>query len=147
MTQVSAQHYTVNSSVVLLILQYKVKMNYTGVFTVISVRARCVFFFLMENPTVRSGAVPRYSDFLRCGYQIRFGAVIRYGSVRFAKNEILRCGSVRFSEIRNLTVRGSVRFSHIVHPTVWFGAVITSYGAVWRGSLLDVLFTVRFQSP
>ena len=68
--------------------------------------------------------------------RIFYGAVIRYGSVRFAKNEILRCGSVRFSEIRNLTVRGSVRFSHIVHSTVWFGSekkkLKVWFGAVFR---------------
>ena len=77
-------------------------------------------FFLFENPTVRFGAVLRkrksYSP-VRCG---------------FKKAEILRRGSVRFSDIVNPTVRcGAVMYS-----TVRFGAVLNnrkSYGAVRCG--------------
>ena len=65
---------------------------------------------------------------MRCGFDgiptVRFGAVLgnreSYGAVPcgFQILEILRCGSVRFSEI--------------VNATVWFGAVFRSepYGAV-----------------
>ena len=57
---------------------------------------------------------------------------VRFGVVIF----ILRCGSVQFAEIRNITVR----FSEIRNPTVRFGAVFTNqtfYGAARRGSPLN----------
>ena len=54
-----------------------------------------------------------------------------YGPVRcdFKKAEILRCGSVRFSDIVNPTVR----FGAVIYPTVRFGAVLENrkcYGTV-----------------
>ena len=80
----------------------------------------------------------------------------------FKKAGVLRCGSVRFSDIVNSTVRcgaviilrcESVRFSEIRNPTVRFGAVFRyrksygavrccdiSYGAVRHGSPLNVFF-------
>ena len=66
------------------------------------------------------------------------GAVFRnrksYGPVRcgFKKAEILRCGSVRFSDM----VNPKVRCGAVIYPTVWFGAVFRnqeSYGVVWCG--------------
>ena len=53
-----------------------------------------------------------------------------YGPVRcgFKKAEILRCGSVRFSD-----VNPTVRFDAVIYPTVRFGAVLknrNSYRAV-----------------
>ena len=48
----------------------------------------------------------------------------------------LRCDSVRFQEVGNLTVRfGSVRFSDIVYFSMRFGAVIKS--TVWFGAALN----------
>ena len=50
---------------------------------------------------------------------MRFGAVLKSAKSGFENSKMLRCGSVRFSEIRN--------------PTVRFGAVFRyskSYGAV-----------------
>ena len=82
----------------------------------LSVRARCVFFSNRKS----------YGP-VRCG---------------FKKAEILRCGSVRFSDIINPTAR----FGAVIYPTVRFGAVYknrawfcavrslhASYGAVRCG--------------
>ena len=57
-----------------------------------------------------------------------------YGPVgcAFKKAEILRCGSVRFSDFVNPTVR----FGAVIYPTVLLGAVLKirkSYGAVRCG--------------
>ena len=61
----------------------------------LTVRSQCVFFYLKSYVPVRCN---------------------------FKKSEILRCGSVRFSDIVNPTVRfGAV--SQIRNPTVQFGAV------------------------
>ena len=45
-----------------------------------------------------------------------------YGPVRcgFEKAEILRCGSVRFSDVGDPTVR----FGAVIYPTVRFGTVL-----------------------
>ena len=110
-----------------------------GFFTVIrpyTVR----FFFQIENPTVRFGAVigkRKPYDAVRCGlrYCKSYGAVrccdISYCAVRcgLEKSKILRCGPVRFSKI----VKATVRFVACMYPTVRFGAVFRyciSYGAV-----------------
>ena len=58
---------------------------------------------------------------------IRHGEVFfirrSYGPVRcgFKKGEVLRCGSVRFSDIANPTVRCGAA---VIYPTVRFGAVL-----------------------
>ena len=83
------------------------------------------------------------------GYSSVHGAALfnrkSYGPVRcgFKKAEILRWGSVRFSDIVNPTVR----FGAVIYPTVRFGAVLKnrkSYGAVRFGFSKIVNDTVRF---
>ena len=91
----------------------------------------------IANPTVRCGAAVIYPT-------VRFGAVLKnrkpYGAVRCCDTSyILRCGSVRFSEIRNPTVRLGAIFRYRKS----YGAVRCcdiSYGAVRRGSPLNVFF-------
>ena len=76
---------------------------------------------------------------VRCGFDgiptVWFGAVLRnresYGAVRCGLQilEVLRCGSVRFSDV----VSPTVRFGATLCPTVRFGAVLRNrqtYGAV-----------------
>ena len=81
---------------------------------------------------------------VRCGFDgiptVWFGAVLRnresYGAVRCGLQilEVLRCGSVRFSDVVNPTVR----FGYFLCPTVRFGAVFRyrkTYGAMRCGAL------------
>ena len=85
---------------------------------------------------MRFGAVFRYRK--------SYGAVpccdISYSAFRcgFERSKILRCDSVRFSEIRNLWI--TLWFSKTSNPAMWFGVVFgyrKSYGAVRRGSPLN----------
>ena len=86
-----------------------------------------VWLGAVMHPTVRLGAV-------RCSFQKQKN--LRCGSVRCLKSKMLRSGSVRFSEIRNITVRFGAVFRHIVNPTtVRFDAVMhptMRFGAVPR---------------
>ena len=67
------------------------------------------------------------------GYCTSNGAVrccdISYGAVRFGFEiwKILRCGSVRFSDI----VHPTVRFGAVIYPTVRFGSAL-KYGKSYR---------------
>ena len=86
----------------------------------------------IENPTVRFGGVFKNRE---C-YCAVWCFHVSYGGVRCGLNKsgILRCGSVRFSDIVNPTVRLGT-FSDMVNLTVRFCAVINAtvrFGAVPR---------------
>lgn len=67
-----------------------------------------------RNPTVRFGAVSTCHK--SCGAARCYDGAVRCGC---EKQDILRCGSVRFSDVVNPTMR----FGYILRPTVRFGAL------------------------